>query len=76
MILLVYVMYSHQICSKYKSYAGEIIYQSLIDSPQANGPTVVVWFTNYMLVHTNVVSCNQFYMLVVAKLTGFWYYQS
>ena len=31
----------------------------------------LVWFTNYMHVHTNVVSCNHLHMLVVPKLTGF-----
>ena len=40
------------------------------------GYYVVVWLTNYMDVHTNVVNCNRFYMLVVAKLAGFWFYQS
>ena len=40
------------------------------------GYYVAVWFTNYMHVHTNVVSCNQFYVVVAPKLTGFWFYQS
>ena len=41
-----------------------------------SGYYIVVWLTNYMHVHTNVVNCNQFYMLVVARLAGFWFYQS
>ena len=40
-----------------------------------SGYYVVVWLTNYTCMY-DVVNCNQFYMLVVPKLVGFWFYQS